>query len=260
MAKNNLVTGNPEEIKARIELLESFFVRFGKEFKDALKEVKISVEEFGWADWYLYKLDTARTNELVSIPQDGSCICRVKLDGSASLKINSPQAESLDLETIPRVYGIPFQRLFVTNTAQSGKELLLLVGKGSFNVESVSMAPMDIQAQYSALIDSTTTVLSASGTYTTTSWYDLSNYGHVTVRAFSDVMGTLYLQWSDDGSTLHYEQKEETTPITMSSGSTMYYAIIKTDRSNGRYCKFYYVNGIAIQTSFSLYGFARAIG
>jgi len=255
----NAQTGDPQKVRAEIQLLESFFKRFGKEFKDSLKEVKLSVEEFGWADWYWYDLGDARTNELISIPADGNCICRVKLDGSATLKLNNQQAQSLSLETIPRIYGIPFKRLFLTNTAQAGKELLLLVGKGNFTVEVVSMLGIDLQAQYSPVIDSTTTPLGAGGTYTTSDWQDLSNYGHIVARAFSDVMGTLYLQWSDDGSTLHYEQKEETTPITLSSGGTMYYAIIKSDRSNGRYVKLHYVNGSSDQSSFSLYSFARVV-
>jgi len=131
----NVKTGDPQRIRAEIELLESFFKRFGKEFKDSLKEIKLSVEEYGWADWYAYDLRVARTNELIEIPQEGNCICRVKLDGSATIRLNNPQAQAISLETTPKVYGIPFKRLYLTNAAQSGKKLLLLVGKGDIGIE-----------------------------------------------------------------------------------------------------------------------------
>ena len=254
----NAKTGDPQRVRAEIELLESFFKRFGKEFKDSLSQVKLSVEEFGWADWYHYDLGTARTNELISIPDEGDCICRVKLDGSATIKLNNPQAQSISLETIPRIYGIPFKRLYLTNTAQSGKELLLLIGRGNFSVEVTTMAGIDLQAQYTALIDSTTTPLSASGTYTTPSWFDAANYGFVSVMSSSDVAGTLYLQWSNDGTNLHYEEKVEATPLTLSDTTTVYYAIIKSDKP-ARYCRVHYVNSSSDQTKFSLYAYARVI-
>jgi len=254
----NAKTGDPQRVRAEIELLESFFKRFGKEFKDSLSQVKLSVEEFGWADWYRYDLGVARTNELISIPNEGNCICRVKLDGSATIKLNNPQAEPLSLEAIPRIHGVPFERLFLTNTAQSGKELLLLIGKGDFTVEVVTMAGIDLQAQYTALIDSTTTPLSASEPYTSPSWIDVANYGFISVMSSSDVAGTLYLQWSNDGTNLHYEEKVDATPLTLSDTTAVYYAIIKSDKP-ARYCRVHYVNGASDQTKFSLYAYARVI-
>jgi len=132
---NKNLIGSPEE-RARIELLESFFKRFGKEFKDALSSLKLSVEEYAWADWFYFPLDTARTDEVLEFPEEANCLVRVTLVGRATIKIDNPRSREIELATNPRIYGLPFKRIYLSNEAMSGGKLLLLIGKGNFNVDS----------------------------------------------------------------------------------------------------------------------------
>lgn len=91
-------------------------------------------KEHGWADWYWYDLSTARTKELIGIPDIGNCICRAVLTGTAHIRLNNPQANEIPLRTIPRLYGVSFKRLYLTNVAQADKGLLLLIGWGDYNI------------------------------------------------------------------------------------------------------------------------------
>jgi len=110
--------GSPEE-RAKIELLDSFFKRFGKEFREALGEV----------------LSNARTNEVLQLPQEANCIVRVELVGSATIKFDSPNGREVDLVKTRKLKGFTFKRIYISNDAISGGHLLLLIGKGDFDIE-----------------------------------------------------------------------------------------------------------------------------
>ena len=108
--------------------------RFIKQINQAFEGKELVTKEYQWADWYWFDLGTARTKELISIPDIGNCICRAILTGEVHIRLNNPQANKIPLRKIPRLYGVPFKRLFLTNDAQSGKELLLLIGWGDYNI------------------------------------------------------------------------------------------------------------------------------
>jgi len=126
--------GSPEE-RAKIELLDSFFKRFGKEFREALGEVKLDVSEYEWGDWYYFSLSNARTNEVLQLPREANCIVRVELIGNATMKFDSPNGREVDLVKTRKLKGFTFKRIYISNDAISGGHLLLLIGKGDFDIE-----------------------------------------------------------------------------------------------------------------------------
>jgi len=204
-------------------------------------------------------LETARNSE--ELPDSkGNTLYVCELTGEASIQLNRSDSDPIPLKQEDKII-FPFNKLYLTNTAQAGKNIQLIISSYSFDFTRrypFTMQPSDLQAQYTALIDSTITPLSASATYTSPSWFDAANYGFISVMSSADVAGTLYLQFSNDGTNLHYEEKVEATPLTLSDSSIVYYAIIKSDKP-ARYCRVHYVNGTSDQTKFSLYAYARVI-
>lgn len=86
-------------------------------------------------------LATARSKKEYELP--GYHICVVKLDGSATLRLNKTTADELDLSLIEWLSS-PFSKFYVTNTAQSGKTLILAIGSRSFAVgKTQAFLPLD---------------------------------------------------------------------------------------------------------------------
>ena len=73
----------------------------------------------------VFDLGTARTDEEVEI--SGKYIVVYFLNGNASLKLNNPGADAINLQYI-RAIKTNFNKLYITNTAQSGKYLKMIVG------------------------------------------------------------------------------------------------------------------------------------
>jgi len=135
------MNGNIDE-RAKIEFLDSFFKRFGEEFKKAFGEIKrFEVSEYEWGDWYYFSLSNARTNEVLQLPREANCIVRVELVGSATIKFDSPNGREVDLVKTRRLKGFTFKRIYISNDAVSGGHLLLLVGKGDFDIEIEKALP-----------------------------------------------------------------------------------------------------------------------
>jgi len=176
--------GNPELIAREFSLYPEYFKLIGKEFRDALSGVRISVSEYGWCDIRERDLTTARDEELLYDGIEGNFIGYIRLTGTASFRLNNPQSVSISFSDVPALYGIPFKRVYLTNVAQSGETLKLLIGKGDFKIERTEMAGIDLQAQYTATIDSTTTPLGAGASWTSSDWFDAANYGYITVLQF----------------------------------------------------------------------------
>lgn len=252
--------GNPELVVREFSLYPEFFKLLGKEFQDALKNTRISVSEYGWCDFRERDLSIARNKELLFDSKiEGNYVGVVQLTGTADLRFNNPQSAAFPLATIPEIYGIPYNRLFLTNVAQSGVNLVLLIGKGNFHIDRIAMQGMDLQAQYTIIIDSTTTNLAANAPWTSSDWFDATNYGYITVLASADVTGTLYLQHSNDGVNIHDETRAITTLTTLSTGATLWAATIMSARP-ARYVRASFVNGAGVQSSFSLMALARVVG
>jgi len=101
----------------------------------------------------------------------------------------------------------------------------------------------------SAVLDSTTTTLSASDVYTGSS-FSVSNYKQVVGTLYSDVDGTLEVQFRNDGtnwdgeSTINYVGGDLTGFVIDVVGNT---------------CRLKYTNGSSAQTTFRLYVRGRKI-
>lgn len=71
-------------------------------------------------------LGTARTNAEFNFK--GDTVSVVKIEGDATIRFNEKDCDAFDLLYIQRI-EMPFYRFFITNTAQSGKSLILNVGR-----------------------------------------------------------------------------------------------------------------------------------
>lgn len=121
-------------IKGEIYFNQNFWRKFEKLAEEKLSSL-LEREELGWRWIRTYHLDEARTNERISgFPENGDCILVLSLDGSATIKLNTPSGFAFDLETYERIRH-PFEDLYLTNTAQVGKTLELLIGKGGWGKE-----------------------------------------------------------------------------------------------------------------------------
>jgi len=92
-----------------------------------------------WSGIYSFPLDKARDGEQIGmIPEWGDCIVVKKLDGEATLRVDttSGTTRSFTLTENKRI-KLPFRKLYLTNTAQSGKELVLLIGKGDLELDRI---------------------------------------------------------------------------------------------------------------------------
>jgi len=80
-------------------------------------------------------LGTARDNLLLEI--QGSSMMVIKCEGTLKIRLDDFDNPEIDLSKliILNVEPIQFERLYLTNTAQAGKEVVLLIGrKGQFRV------------------------------------------------------------------------------------------------------------------------------
>lgn len=125
------------KVKAEGEFF--FYDKFWKEIEKVgevtLRKILEKREELGWHQFREYELDKARTNERITdFPEDGDCILVLYIDGSAEIKLNQATADAFDLTIIKRIRH-HFEDLYLTNTAQSGLKLKLLIGKGDWQIE-----------------------------------------------------------------------------------------------------------------------------
>lgn len=128
------------DAKGEIEL----YPRFWKELKEsAFKSFRVLTETLGKKEvlgWYSirgYPLGTAREDELVTdFPRDGDCLLILSIsDGAtAGIKFDSPISDSSELSDYRKIRH-NFSNLYLTNIAQAGKSLTLLIGKGDWEVE-----------------------------------------------------------------------------------------------------------------------------
>lgn len=101
------------------------------------------------------------------------------------------------------------------------------------------------------LLDSTTTALGASGTYTTTGTFGLAGYKSIVGSAYSDQDGTLLVEQSQDGTNWDVQ-----STVTVTGGSPS--AGFDVDVV-GTYGRLTYTNGATAQTTFRLYARGKTL-
>lgn len=147
-----------------------------------------------------------------------------------------PYASHFDANQVPSSMGV----IGTLGTADTG---------GTAQPLPFSVDPLT-GAQYVHSMDSlvssansTTTPLGSAGTYTGTGEQNM--YNQVLVYSIADQAGTLYMQWSNDGTT-YYDFP--TAGIPVSANIPKYYPAVK----GGRYYRSKMINGTVAQNSLNL--------
>jgi len=247
------------KVQELIYLSERLPEKFAEAIAKALAEIELGVKEVSWARIIDIELSTARdTPQLYDdFPEMPNCVIYLPdSTGTASIYFDSPGGHEFPMGTTFKKIRRTFRRLYVKNSAQSGSMMYLLLAKGDAVVESYTMTPADIQAQYRPVIASTATPLNASQEYTS-SWYDCANYGKVTILSAADVAGTLKVQQSTDGSNADFESSWSASSVTI--GGTTKYVVSAIVELSARYVRVIYTNSTSDQTWFRLTAMARVI-
>ena len=240
------------------------FIRWWAEiFAEALKKHTARIE---WLERRELKLDTARDAEPINMipPQgfdSGNYIRVLSLNGTASLRLDTLGPHDFDL-SIWSEFKQLFHQVYITNTAQAGKKLVLSLGRGDYWFPEVTqkVQPADIQAQLRTVVAHSITPLGANGLYESPA-FDALNYSRVTLLSLSDqasAVDGLRIQQSIDGEDGHWDHPT----ILNSEGQNRVLAddpIADGVELDARYVRVRYVNGATPQGLFRLAALARVI-
>jgi len=159
-----------------------------------------------------FDLGTARTDEELDI--SGDFILVESLDGDASIKLDNPGHDSIDLTKIKQIKTSPekFEKIYVTNTAQSGKTLKLIVGGAAsftavssesiglyFDCEYPECAKVIAGTEYKDFVVMDSVSVDAGAVVTHTG-IDISKLRTVTMLISTTGNCAVYIQFSDDNS------------------------------------------------------------
>ncbi len=239
---------NGEKLKEKFFVKEEFIEWWAESFAQALKRYTAEIE---WLERREIKLDTAKDAFPVDkIPPEGfdsgSYIKVVSLDGEATLRLDTLGSQEFDLTAVTEFKQL-FSQVFITNTAQPGKKLILVLGRGDF-----SFPESPEKKEKKTLIASTTTPLKAGGNYTS-NWFDVLNYSRVTLLAYSDQASAdngAEIQQSIDGKNSRHST-QNTAPAN--TGLPVTVELI------ARYVRVKYTNGGIDQDIFELVALARSM-
>ena len=167
---------------------------------DLVKERKIA-ESGEWVPYAVksFALDTARTDELVVLEGD---FIHAWTDGvldGGGLRFNNLNNDLVDFQRRNPIYGFRFWRLYLTHTAQAGKTLDLLIGRGASAFALTQSITAILENKVSGLLNSTATPLGDGATYTGAA-FSVETYGRIVGSVYSDRAGTLYIDQRNDGT------------------------------------------------------------
>jgi len=153
---------------------------------------------------YTIPLDTARTGERFDV--SGSFLLVEKLDGSCSITLNRQDSASIDLETY-REINTPFERIFITNSAQSGKSITFLVGGGrAKKKERIRRDVIDYTLFENESLNATDTITHYN--------VDTTDYVSIMILVSSTAQVTVYPQFSNDETNWYDYCDSAGTPIS----------------------------------------------
>ncbi len=179
---------------------------------------------------------------------------------SATLTNTTGATIPLRLITVGPEYAAMYTQTFgisITGSRGSGSTVPLYVSLTGNNVPfPAGTAPWDTAPPVSLagsvpLLDSTTTALGASGTYTTAAAFALAAYRSIIGSAYSDQSGTLLVEQSQDGSNWDAQ-----STVTVTGGSPSAAFEVRVVAPFGRLS---YTNGGTAQTAFRLYARGSAL-
>lgn len=230
---------------------EDFIEYWAETFASALKR---HTEKTEWLERREIKLDTARdAGEISNIPpfghESGNYIKVKSLNGEASLRLDTLGSEEFDLSEQSEMRQL-FHQLFITNTAQSGKKLVLVLGRGDFEFPE---SPE--KRERKVIIAATTTPLAAGGIYTGAA-FDTLNYSRVTLATHSNVASAangVEVQQSIDGTNWDYTTRNSFVVAVPPVALAVSVELV------ARWARIRYTNGAAPQTYFRLAALARSM-
>lgn len=145
-----------------------------------------------------FDLTTARTDEEVHLEGD---FLQAWTDGTLAgvgVRLNTRQSGLLYLDRRNEL-RLVFHRFFLTNTAQGGKTLDILVG-GEASADATSqLISAQFENKVSATLDSTTANLGDGATYTGAQ-FSVEAYGRIVISLQCNRAGTLYVDQTNDGT------------------------------------------------------------
>lgn len=228
-----------------------------EELISAVEEIKELMNDIRGLEWYdirNYDLSDARSDERVDdLPGDGNLLIPLTLTGTVQVKFDSPTATSFELSEYEPL-KLKFDVLYLSNAAQAGKTLKLLIGKGDWELKKKIIQPADIQAQLRTVVAGTTIPLGANGLYESPA-FDALNYSRITLLALSDQASAangVQVQQSVDGEDGHWDYS---TDYTLAAGVP----VAATIELVARYVRVRYTNGAIAQDSFRLAALTRII-
>jgi len=195
------MNGNDEKRKFYVK--EEFVEWAAEAFAKAMKQATETIE---WLERREIDLSTARDADPISmIPpmgfETGNYIKVISCDGEASLRLDTQGDEEFDVSEQTEL-RLLFHDVYVTNTAQSGKKLLVLsLGRGDFGFPE---SP-EKRERRTVLVQIDQT-LAIHAIYTSSA-FDVLNHGRVTLLGWSvagSIANGVRIQQSIDGTNWDY--------------------------------------------------------
>jgi len=159
-----------EAIMVMQDLIRQIFTNFRGEFVNIIAEAVQKATYPEWHGLYRIELTKERNGEQIDSLLPGDTIIVKKLTGSAILTIDTPTGESheFDLEHF-KMIKYPFQKVYLTNSAQSDAELVFLAGKGNIELDPYITVKKTIAFAYESITVSSSAVGFTSSVYKTSS-------------------------------------------------------------------------------------------
>lgn len=241
-------------VEGEFTLYERFWTRLQNLLAtDLSKKLGVILEKE--LDWYEFKdfdlVDARQDNEVKNFPAGGNILIPITLTGTAQVAFDRPTSHSFELSQYEPL-RLRFTKFYLSNSAQAGKTLRLLVGNGDFELDKKVTEPVDIQAQLRSEVVNTNTALGANGSYTSDS-FDALNHSILTVMAFADQASAtdgLKIQESIDNISWEDATEESVSANTLKR---------ITCGISARYIRIKYTNGAVAQGTFRLMALARVI-
>lgn len=167
---------NGDDEKRKFFVKEEFIEWWAEAFADAMKRYTPKIE---WVELREIDLSSPRSAWPVNmIPpegfESGNYIKVLYLDGTASLRLDTFGSHEFDLAEVTEFKQL-FHKVLVTNTAQSGKKLFLVLGRGDFSF------PESPEKRGGGKVIIASTLEKAIDAYVAYSfpWFDAINYNRV---------------------------------------------------------------------------------
>lgn len=157
----------------------TLYKEFWKDLKNSLsieQIIKILLEDVAIGEWHdilNFDLSAARVNQDIPVPQPGNIVLPISLDGTAQVRFDNIAAHIFNLSQYQPI-KIDYETLYLSNAAQAGKNLKLLIGKGDFQF------PLEggVGAQRVVIASTLETAIDGYADYSFP-WFDALNYGRV---------------------------------------------------------------------------------